>query len=502
MSTSAVPIVTTGSGAPQPRADPAMVSIFEMWKVSADIAEAVRDRKALAPSIKAALEAIANVRKGQRTSIKGDYPRVDRKTNFKPFMKWLTGEGFVEKENLWEVNWDPIMGHGLLASQDIPAGSSVLTVPVEAMMTMKSALSGRTAVMLHKDQLLQSIPSAVLILDLIVEKYNKGSKYEAYIQSLPRYYPTVLFWRPEEFAALEEGSMAIIETAAVLSQALRYYSHMYIRLDKDKPLEMGVIKKSIFTWDIFAWAFSAVESRKNNSVYLPGKDGKNVESLAMVPAFDLINHAPIKKDVNVEAQFNVEKRELQVVSTKAIKKGTEIKMFYGDRPNFSFLAHAGFIVPNNNNNVFLIYMSVRESDRQFAKKKALLEERGLTTSPVFALTAAVPIHPAFLGWLRIAFSSTEAELELAEKAFTDEGISPENDLRVYTMLTLKLTQVKGTFASSLEATEKALESSAHNYILHSIQKCSVTDKKIVDLVLKKASEKKAELKAIVDAKKK
>ena len=58
-------------------------------------------------------------------------------------------------------------------------------------------------------------------------------------------------------------------------------------------LEQAVIKKAAFTWEVYTFAFSAVDSRKNNNVHLNvGRgEGNYAESLALVPVFDLINHA-------------------------------------------------------------------------------------------------------------------------------------------------------------------------------------------------------------------
>jgi hypothetical protein len=49
------------------------------------------------------------------------------------------------------------------------------------------------------------------------------------------------------------------------------------------------------------------------------------------------------EQLNVHAGFDPESQSLTVLTKVPIKKGTELKMFYGPRPNYQLLAHQGIL---------------------------------------------------------------------------------------------------------------------------------------------------------------
>lgn len=49
------------------------------------------------------------------------------------------------------------------------------------------------------------------------------------------------------------------------------------------------MKREAFNWDAFLWSLSTVFARQNK-ILVAGAGGKQVEALALIPCFDLVNH--------------------------------------------------------------------------------------------------------------------------------------------------------------------------------------------------------------------
>lgn len=122
------------------------------------------------------------------------------------------------------------------------------------MMTNVSALeSAQSALLLHNDQLLQSVYSLALSIHLLIEKYDLNSFWAPYINSLPRvcfrfnmkilifFGPVTsdspqqvlgspLYWSVKELQRLE-GSKALWEIAKLKAAVAKQYAHVYFRLE-------------------------------------------------------------------------------------------------------------------------------------------------------------------------------------------------------------------------------------------------------------------------------
>jgi len=68
-----------------------------------------------------------------------------------------------------------------------------------------------------------------------------------------------------------------------------------------------------------------------------------------------------------------------------------------------------------------------------------------------------PIQDELLYFLRVAWINSPEDLEQAELAFQNRPITLQNEMRVYTMLELKINQILTSF-STLEDDKKQLES--------------------------------------------
>ena len=110
------------------------------------------------------------------------------------------------------------------------------------MMTNVSALeSAKAAILIHNDQMLQSVYSLALAIHLMIEKYELQSFWSPYINSLPKVafnnsnsnfkvYGSPFYWDINTLISLE-GSRALFEIAKVKAAIAKEYAHVYFRLE-------------------------------------------------------------------------------------------------------------------------------------------------------------------------------------------------------------------------------------------------------------------------------
>jgi len=141
----------------------------------------------------------------------------------------------------------------------------------------------------------------------------------------------------------------------------------------------------------------------------------------------------------------MKKKILESHATRDFNKGEEIKIYYGPRPNVELFLYSGFVVPKNKHNFSVVHFNLLEKDKLKEKKAAILQTHNLPDNAKFAMPSDSPIQEELLSFLRVALINTEEDLSQAELAFQKRPITHENELRVYTMLELKLNQMLDSF---------------------------------------------------------
>jgi len=245
---------------------------------------------------------------------------------------WAHQSG-IQQADSFQLTEQEIDGHTDIFSTttaDIHAGSPVLYVPNEAILSANSVrqeLGGRLNAV---ETLLQSrgngeyIPHFYLMLKILVE-WERGtdSPFYAYFNSLPRYFSNgaamTLFCYtclPPLVAKLCKDERTLLKNLSVAPAEL-------------VPWLDGSIKVSEKLWK---WAYQIVQTR---GFYTPSGD------FCICPMADYINHGSM--DHNVELNYD-EYGNCQVTATADIPAGSEFKLSYGDPTNPSFfLSRYGFL---------------------------------------------------------------------------------------------------------------------------------------------------------------
>lgn len=212
----------------------------------------------------------------------------------------------------------------------------VMQIPDAAVMSTATAVAcPLLQPVLQTQPVLQRIPSLLLALHLLVEKLRgTGSRFAPYIAVLPDLYDVPLYYSARAMRTLC-ASRHFPEAARLLRSCARNYL-----------LAVGVAKRhtlpfpaSAVTWAQFRWAVATVMTRQNP---LPDMRPDAPPRLALVPLFDMVNHAPAR----MTADFDVEHGALLLYAHRAFGAGEEVTMCYGERPSHQMLIHAGFL-PNH-----------------------------------------------------------------------------------------------------------------------------------------------------------
>jgi len=140
----------------------------------------------------------------------------------------------------------------------------------------------------------------------------------------------------------------------------------------------------------FEWAWFTVNTR---AVFLerdprfPNPPSSPEDSLALAPYLDLLNHHP---EAAVVAGINLDPTAppgFQIITKKAIKKGSQVFIHYGAHSNISLLVEYGFIIPNNSDDgipltleQLLVASSLSTSPSTLAKLKDAQLHLGIALS--------------------------------------------------------------------------------------------------------------------------
>jgi hypothetical protein len=360
-----------------------------------------------------------------------------------------------------------VEGNGVFVTRDAPAGEILIEVPRELFMTTESIEDSLILKDMLKDDLIADVGSIQLAIKLIYERYKDHSEWEPYIRALPRTYTTVYYWSLEDIERVK-GTPIFRDVVKTLTIAVRAYYEAYLAVFVHE-----MMRKSLFTYDIFIWALSAVYSRQNmvpsletikspeyqsaiaqiRQLQLDAKEGKTDQPLdlklpeaksvlALIPGFDMFNHEPGPST----SDFVFENNHLSLKSMKPLKTGEQAYMNYGDRPNSELLLQQGFVPNVNPTDHVLFYMGLPSSDPLRDQKIAALksigmtfEENGLACLPLLINKLA----PATLLFMRVLVCNDAALLTkdaLLQSLTQQTPLQPATDANARKFYSLKCQQ--------------------------------------------------------------
>ncbi|ELU17670.1 hypothetical protein CAPTEDRAFT_97123, partial [Capitella teleta] len=190
-----------------------------------------------------------------------------------------------------------------------------------------------------------------LVIFLLCER-NKGcsSFWKPYVDILPSSYTDILHWTSKEMDLLPKFTKRrACDLRLKAEESFNRLCNGFLPLlVRQMPQFNGA-----FTWDLFKWAWSSVNTRcvymsqPQNSVLSPDEEDKS----ALAPFLDLLNHTV---DVEVNARFDDSSKSYKITTLTACKPYDQVFINYGPHSNEKLLLEYGFTLPcNPHNNISL-----------------------------------------------------------------------------------------------------------------------------------------------------
>ncbi|XP_024085176.1 histone-lysine N-methyltransferase setd3-like [Cimex lectularius] len=229
--------------------------------------------------------------------------------------------------------------------------------------------------------------------------------------------------------------------------------------------------------------------------FIPANSPHYPMVLALIPYWDMGNH----DNAELTTDYNIDCDQSEYYSCQDYKKGEQVCMSYGRRPNSELFLHNGFVHVNNIADGTKLRLGVSKSDPLVSQKKELLNKLSIPSSAEFLLPAnprPFAPHDKFIAFLRIFNMEQETIEKYLNGESTDDLLCPNIphpvDSKVWQFLTTRINLLLSTYPTTLEEDEKLLE---ENKSLSSCMRLTVlmrlTEKRILHNTLedlKKAQE--------------
>ncbi|KAL5760923.1 hypothetical protein ACOSQ2_019761 [Xanthoceras sorbifolium] len=264
-------------------------------------------------------------------------------------VKWVRREGgFVHQAVKIAPQQDDAYGLGLLASEDIPKGSLLISLPVHIPLKFESDDgNGADSVLVNlARQVPEELWAMKLGLKLLQERAKVGSFWWPYISNLPETYNVPIFFQGEDIKNLQY---------APLLYQVNKRCHFLLEFDQEARHTLENLKPNDHPFggqqvdaSSLGWAMSAVSSRAFRLYGKKTADGTRSNIPMMLPLIDMCNHS-FKPNAQILQEEDVgnEKSEMKVVAETEIKQDSPLLLNYGCLSNDLFLLDYGFVIPSN-----------------------------------------------------------------------------------------------------------------------------------------------------------
>ncbi len=252
------------------------------------------------------------------------------------------------------------------------------------MLTLETAYKSPMWALVAKDRVTQAMPSLILSLHLLYERFNASSYWTPYLDTLPST-PSIPIAAPLPDLALLQGSPAYESALKLRKTTARQYAHVFGLAEKHSRFD----SLPLFTYDQFVWAIATVMARQNKvplsekSVFSnPANAAKFSPELAtspttpaLIPVFDCLNHT--NKPGQLSTYYNAITNASETAAFEDAKASEQVYTVYGGRPNSLLFLYSGFVVEDLAGDRVLVNLKFNVQDPLFAIKRMLLMKLGL-----------------------------------------------------------------------------------------------------------------------------
>ncbi|TMW65373.1 hypothetical protein Poli38472_008015 [Pythium oligandrum] len=249
------------------------------------------------------------------------------------FKAWISTLGLpVNSLELEYVNND--MGYGVIATKELAVGETYLSVPVQYVMNIRSAMQSRFIRQLRHLSV-QWNDQHLLLLHLVFEKYGPAAR-QSYWKPYLDLLPTSTRIGSPLFYAEDGGELAILDKTdlGLLVRAYRSRVHQDTTWLLKHP---GLRQQQWLTHERIRWANAILDSR---SIWWDGQRH-------LVPLLDMVNCAELGLK-HKPHHTNLDPSGANAITEASweFKAGEQVVENYG-QPNYIYLLYHGFVLSEN-----------------------------------------------------------------------------------------------------------------------------------------------------------
>ncbi|KAA8529389.1 hypothetical protein F0562_033812 [Nyssa sinensis] len=315
------------------------------------------------------------------------------------FWQWMCEEGVVSTKS-------PVRpgvfreGLGLVALRDMAQNEVVLQVPRRLWInpdTVSASDIGNVCDGLK--------PWVSVALFLIREKLRDDSPWRYYIDILPEYTNSTIYWSEEELSEIR-GTQLLSTTLDVKE----YVQNEFQKVEEEIIFPHKQLFPSPITLDDFLWAFGIIRSRAFSRL--------SGQSLVLIPLVDLINHSSSittedhAREIEGAAGLFSWDLLFSLQTPVSVKAGEQVLIQYAlSKSNTQLALDYGFIESRSERNAYTLPLKISESDPFFGDKLDIAESNGLGDTAYFDIFLGRPLPPTLLPYLRlVALGGTDTFL--------------------------------------------------------------------------------------------
>lgn len=247
------------------------------------------------------------------------------------------GGGCAANSSSSSTSASPVL-RGCAAAADLPAGSVVMQVPLQLLITYQTAAESDFGRALSRLPGLD--PETLAVLWTMVDRHEPESPHAPFWAALPPHFGTglsvpqalvdVLRGLPLH-AEVEQARAHVRQQFAALQQTIQVLLTAY-----PSYLQPGWFSEASYLWAVELWYAYAIQVKLPDSSIQP----------ALVPLASLINHSAAPHIVHFST-VNPKSRALELRSFRPLRQHEQACLSYGPLPNSQLLLFYGFALPGN-----------------------------------------------------------------------------------------------------------------------------------------------------------
>lgn len=265
------------------------------------------------------------------------------------FQRWIFSQGLKQHLKL-KLKHFPSTGRGLMTMTPVSCGDTLVNIPFNLLITAASIANTPIGKLFIQKQL--SVPLHLVFSAFIVyEKHlRNSSQWNEYIAVLPSSFTSPLFCSEDELSILPDFISYNVNTSRRTVNAM--LNILMTIMEKEICDHCSIPMASIFSCEIFSWAWFVVNSRV---VYIPPSENKDhpiplsdSNCMALAPYLDMLNHsnsARVTVSSSLESGYSL-------ITLVPFKKFSQVFIHYGDHGNLKLLLDYGFVLSENEHDIF------------------------------------------------------------------------------------------------------------------------------------------------------